>query len=112
MYAAPFVADTQFDYESIMKQATGRCHRYGQQKDVHVYHFAMSRTAEVNILESRHPRQKLVKKYDGSIGFVPTREWREGQLDRFNGPALDNLPEVWDEDMPEDPDDVNAAEGN
>ena len=37
-----------------MTQAIARSRRYGQEKEVHTYHFAALRTIDVDILEHRH----------------------------------------------------------
>jgi hypothetical protein len=77
-----------------MTQAIARSRRYGQEKQVHVYHFAALRTIDVDILEHRHKRTngittarsklrlpakplpkrektKLVKTNQGSMALVP-----------------------------------------
>lgn len=40
-----------------MEQAIARSRRYGQEKQVHVYHFAALRTVDVDIIEHRHKRR-------------------------------------------------------
>jgi hypothetical protein len=40
-----------------MEQAIARSRRYGQDKKVHIYHFAALRTIDVDILEHRHKRK-------------------------------------------------------
>lgn len=40
-----------------MTQAIARSRRYGQEKRVHIYHFAALRTIDVDILEHRHKRR-------------------------------------------------------
>lgn len=40
-----------------MEQAIARSRRYGQEKKVHVYHFAALRTVDVDILQHRHHRR-------------------------------------------------------
>jgi hypothetical protein len=77
-----------------MTQAIARSRRYGQEKQVRIYHFAALRTIDVDILEHRHKRTngitsaraparmpseplakrektKLVKNKQGSIALVP-----------------------------------------
>lgn len=77
-----------------MTQAIARSRRYGQEKQVHIYHFAALRTIDVDILEHRHKRTdgistdkssirlpsmrlqerertKLVKSKQGSMALVP-----------------------------------------
>ena len=59
MFVAPFVAATQHSYDSIMHQAVGRALRPGHVGTVHVYHFAMAHTHEVNILDQQLLRERL-----------------------------------------------------
>jgi hypothetical protein len=40
-----------------MTQAIARSRRYGQERRVHIYHFAALRTIDVDILEHRHKRR-------------------------------------------------------
>ena len=54
IFASPLLAKDQYEYDSAMTQAIARCRRYGQEKKVHVYHFAALRTVDVDILEHRH----------------------------------------------------------
>ncbi|RYP79246.1 hypothetical protein DL769_003069 [Monosporascus sp. CRB-8-3] len=60
MFASPLAKDLQESYDSIMKQARGRCIRYGQKKAVKVYHFVTENTIEVDILELRRKQHILV----------------------------------------------------
>lgn len=57
IFAAPILAKTQYDYDTAMEQAIARSRRYGQEKKVHIYHFAALRTVDVDILEHRHKRK-------------------------------------------------------
>jgi hypothetical protein len=54
---APLLVKSQYGYESAMTQAIARSRRYGQEKRVHIYHFAALRTIDVDILEHRHKRR-------------------------------------------------------
>jgi hypothetical protein len=54
---APLLVKSQYEYESAMTQAIARSRRYGQEKRVHIYHFAALRTIDVDILEHRHKRR-------------------------------------------------------
>jgi hypothetical protein len=54
---APLLVKSQYEYESAMTQAIARSRRYGQEKRVHIYHFAALRTIDVDILEHRHKRK-------------------------------------------------------
>ncbi|RYO98967.1 hypothetical protein DL764_006942 [Monosporascus ibericus] len=60
MFASPLGKDLQESYDGIMKQAKGRCIRYGQKKAVKVYHFVTENTIEVDILELRRKQHILV----------------------------------------------------
>ncbi|RYP67767.1 hypothetical protein DL770_008548 [Monosporascus sp. CRB-9-2] len=60
MFASPLAKDLQESYDGIMKQAKGRCIRYGQKKTVKVYHFVTEYTIEVDILELRRKQHILV----------------------------------------------------
>ncbi|KAI1380681.1 hypothetical protein F4677DRAFT_194779 [Hypoxylon crocopeplum] len=60
MFAAPLLVELQEEYDAFMKQARGRCIRYGQQKAVKVYHFVTANTIEVDILELRKQSHVLV----------------------------------------------------
>ncbi|RYP14332.1 hypothetical protein DL765_006435 [Monosporascus sp. GIB2] len=60
MFASPLAKDLQESYDGIMKQAKGRCIRYGQKKAVKVYHFVTENTIEVDILELRRKQHILV----------------------------------------------------
>lgn len=59
MFASPLAKDLQESYDAIMKQAKGRCVRYGQKKSVKVYHFVTENTIEVDILELRRKQHVL-----------------------------------------------------
>ncbi|KAI1638962.1 hypothetical protein F4809DRAFT_199476 [Biscogniauxia mediterranea] len=61
MFACPLLVNLQEYYNSFMKQATGRCVRFGQKKLVHVYHFVMAHSIEVDVLELRRQSHVLVK---------------------------------------------------
>jgi superfamily II DNA or RNA helicase len=63
MFIHVFVAPTKYQYKSTMKQAIGRVYRSKQKRDVHVYHFLMAKTIDVNILQEREDKV-LVKRDD------------------------------------------------
>ncbi|KAJ4356252.1 uncharacterized protein N0V89_004283 [Didymosphaeria variabile] len=46
-----------YEYDAAMEQAIARSRRYGQEKKVHIYHFAALRTVDVDVLEHRHKRK-------------------------------------------------------
>ncbi|KAH7390665.1 hypothetical protein BKA66DRAFT_580830 [Pyrenochaeta sp. MPI-SDFR-AT-0127] len=56
IFVSPLLAKTQDDYDSAMVQAIARSRRYGQVKQVHIYHVVAQRTIDVDILEHRHKR--------------------------------------------------------
>lgn len=61
MFASPLNKDLQETYDSLMKQARGRCVRFGQKKQVKLYHFVTEFTIEVDMLELRQQKSILVK---------------------------------------------------
>jgi hypothetical protein len=46
-------SNAQYTYDAAMTQAVGRARRFGQQKTVHVYHFLVKYTADIDIMELR-----------------------------------------------------------
>ena len=103
MFVAPVVSESKFDYEAIMRQAVGRCHRFGQKSDVHVYHFAMERTAEVNILETHDKDGKVIVRARDGMGIEwvsPDDVFENGVVvrERLQGPALNALADALDDD--------------
>ncbi|KAI0885480.1 uncharacterized protein GGS22DRAFT_199782 [Annulohypoxylon maeteangense] len=73
IFACPHLTDLQETYDSNMKQAKGRCIRYGQEKVVHVCHFVTAHTIEVDILELRRQSHILVRPGEaiGRLEHVP-----------------------------------------
>ncbi|KAF1931765.1 uncharacterized protein M421DRAFT_90003 [Didymella exigua CBS 183.55] len=93
IFVSPLLVESQYKYDSAMTQAIARSRRYGQEKQVHIYHFAALRTIDVDILEHRHKRTngitavkstvcmpskptskektRLVKNKHGSMALVP-----------------------------------------
>ena len=57
IFVALLLVKSQYEYESAMTQAIAWSRRYGQEKRVHIYHFAALRTIDVDILEHRHRRR-------------------------------------------------------
>ena len=87
IFLSPMLANTQYDYESTMTQAIGRSHRFGQLKEVHVYHFLALSTIDVNIIQDR--RQKvLFEKDDGCFELVARGEVGP-DITRWEGASLD-----------------------
>ncbi|KAI1462616.1 hypothetical protein F4805DRAFT_3442 [Annulohypoxylon moriforme] len=73
MFACPLLVSLQEDYDKFMKQARGRCVRYGQKKVVHVYHFVTACTVEADILELRRQSRILARpgKAVGRLQYDP-----------------------------------------
>lgn len=94
IFVSPLLVESQYKYDSAMTQAIARSRRHGQEKQVHIYHFAALRTIDFDILEHRHKRTngttaakttvrmpskplsarektKLVKNTQGSMALVP-----------------------------------------
>jgi hypothetical protein len=101
IFVAPVLVKSQYEYDAAMEQAIARSRRYGQEKKVHIYHFAALRTVDVDILEHRHKRKdgitdvtapvplpstplekrektKLVKNDSGEMALVPISWLRDG----------------------------------
>lgn len=57
-----------------MEQAIARSRRYGQQKVVHIYHFAALRTVDVDIIEQRHKRRYAITEMDKPMR-LPGSDW-------------------------------------
>lgn len=84
MFVSAYYAPTQYKYEATMTQAIGRAHRYGQRKDVHVYHFLMAKTLEVNIIQDRE-KKAIVQETDGSFQLV---ERSDSEPAAWEGPNM------------------------
>jgi SNF2 family DNA or RNA helicase len=67
-----------------MTQAIGRAHRHRQTKTVHVYHFLMAKTIEVNIIQDRE-KKVLEQGKDGRFQLV---ERVDSKPTAWEGPAL------------------------
>lgn len=61
MFVSALVVESQARYNAIMKQAIGRCDRYGQQRQVQIYHFLMAKTVDVNIWQEREHKKVMLK---------------------------------------------------
>ncbi|OTA95045.1 hypothetical protein M434DRAFT_231147 [Hypoxylon sp. CO27-5] len=79
MFASPLLTNLQEEYDAYMKQAKGRCIRYGQKKTVQVYHFVTANTVEVDILELRRQSHILVHPGEaiGRLHTVPLAHFEE-----------------------------------
>lgn len=84
MFVSAYFAPTQFKYEATMTQAIGRAHRFGQDKAVHVYHFLMAKTLEVNIIQQREEKV-IVQGDDGTFQLV---ERTDSQPTAWEGPDM------------------------
>lgn len=114
IFVSPLLVESQYKYDSAMTQAIARSRRYGQEKQVHIYHFAALRTIDVDILEHRHKRTngitatkspvhmpsepfpmrektKLVKNKHGSMALVPISWLADGKVRR--GLGVEEKPE-------------------
>lgn len=77
---------TQYDYDSAMTQAIGRCRRFGQTRHVHIYHLLVKRTIDVDIFQGR--RDKILIERDGSPMLVPHDDSAESEAMSCQGPSL------------------------
>ncbi|KAI1389965.1 uncharacterized protein F4822DRAFT_219409 [Hypoxylon trugodes] len=71
VFSCPLSERLQQDWDAVMRQARGRCVRYGQKKTVHVYHFVTANTVEVDVLELRKQSHILVRPGEAIGRFVP-----------------------------------------
>ncbi|KAI1091338.1 SNF2 family N-terminal domain-containing protein [Rostrohypoxylon terebratum] len=73
LFACPLLESLQENYDKHMKQAKGRCIRFGQKKVVHVCHFVTAQTVEADILELRRESQIVVRPKEacGKLRYVP-----------------------------------------
>ncbi|KAI1502571.1 hypothetical protein F5X99DRAFT_152768 [Biscogniauxia marginata] len=98
MFASPLSVDLQEEFDAFMKQATGRCVRYGQKKVVHVYHFVTANTIEVDMLELRRKSHILVQPGQAigrlverpAEGFFKTRKDSSGDVTMTDASANTN----------------------
>ncbi|KAF2631544.1 hypothetical protein BU25DRAFT_384913 [Macroventuria anomochaeta] len=78
IFISPLLVESQYKYDSAMTQAIARSRRYGQEKQVHIYHFAALRTIDVDIFEHRHKRTNGITAGKSTIRMpskpLPTRE--------------------------------------
>ena len=105
IFAQPVVTSSQRAWVSTMTQAKGRAFRYGQKKDVNVFHYVTARTMEVNILEDRLG-QAVVERVDESgrreWKAVPEEEVRQTDV-RVSGPLMEsNVMPMEPEDLDEE----------
>lgn len=93
IFLSPLILPEQSDWESGMTQAIGRVRRYGQKRDVHIYHLLSKDTADVIIFKEREEnridettRRTLVWR-DENVELVELRELKDGET-RVEGPSL------------------------
>ncbi|KAF3010718.1 hypothetical protein E8E13_006591 [Curvularia kusanoi] len=77
IFISPLLVETQYKYDSAMTQAIARSRRYGQEKRVHIYHFAALRTIDVDILEHRHKRNSGITAAASNMSMPPALQARE-----------------------------------
>lgn len=73
--------NAQENYDSAMTQAIGRARRWGQAKEVHVYHFLTVNTIDVDYHEARtdtsltrdatDPSRGVVEELKGRTNWIP-----------------------------------------
>jgi broad specificity polyphosphatase/5'/3'-nucleotidase SurE len=73
IFISPLLVESQYKYDSAMTQAIARSRRYGQEKRVHIYHFAALRTIDVDILEHRHKRTSGISTAKSSVNMPTTQ---------------------------------------
>ncbi|KAJ4312063.1 hypothetical protein N0V94_007628 [Neodidymelliopsis sp. IMI 364377] len=73
IFVSPLLVESQYKYDSAMTQAIARSRRYGQEKRVHIYHFAALRTIDVDILEHRHKRTSGISTAKSSVNMPTTQ---------------------------------------
>ncbi|KAJ5262375.1 hypothetical protein N7524_007680 [Penicillium chrysogenum] len=69
IFLSPYFTTSHHDYDSGMTQAIGRARRFGQEREVHVYHLLVKNTHDVNIFQKAQS-SKLVER-QGVPGLVP-----------------------------------------
>ncbi|KAL2829835.1 hypothetical protein BJY01DRAFT_261159 [Aspergillus pseudoustus] len=86
IFLSPLLAQSQYDYDSSMIQAIGRCRRYGQTRHVHVYHLLAKMTIDVNIFQDR--RGKVLVERDGKAVLISGEEALKSEAISCQGPEL------------------------
>ncbi|KAI1416189.1 hypothetical protein F5Y13DRAFT_206216 [Hypoxylon sp. FL1857] len=94
MFACPLLTSLQEEYDAYMKQAKGRCVRYGQLKPVFISHFVTAGTIEVDILELRRQSHILVRPIDaiGGLHPVPAAWFDKINQVAVQGTQIGNMP--------------------
>lgn len=80
-----------------MTQAIARSRRYGQEKQVHIYHFAALRTIDVDILEHRHKRTDGITTAKPSVRMplTPLRKREKTKLVKNKQGLMALVPISW-----------------
>ncbi|RYN75563.1 hypothetical protein AA0117_g6173 [Alternaria alternata] len=97
VFVSPFLAKTQYDYDSAMAQAIARSRRYGQKKKVHIYHVVALRTIDVDILEHRLRRSDALTSTGStakSLESLSTKK-EKTRLARNNKGEIMLIPHTW-----------------
>ncbi|CBF70236.1 hypothetical protein AN6076.2 [Aspergillus nidulans FGSC A4] len=87
IFLSPFLAETQYDYDSVMIQAVGRSRRYGQTRHVHIYHLLAKMTIDVNVFQERRGNKVLVER-GGRATLLDAEEAAEDETMTCQGPAM------------------------
>ena len=93
VFVSPYIARSQYNWESVMEQAVGRVRRYGQAKDVHIWHCLMAGTIDVNVLQDRSGGVLVSR--GGDVVMVPRSEVTSSDVRVREGLALDEAPEEY-----------------
>lgn len=67
-----------------MCQAIGRSRRFGQTKQVHIYHLLANKTIDVQIYQER--RGKVLIERDGEAVLVAREETTDDEMKSYQGP--------------------------
>lgn len=78
IFLAPLSVPSQHEYEAGMTQAIGRARRFGQARDVHVYHMLARETVDVNIVQDRNG--KVVVEREGQPLLVSREDVQDGDV--------------------------------
>ncbi|KAJ5591523.1 uncharacterized protein N7459_001892 [Penicillium hispanicum] len=78
IFLAPLFVPSQHEYEAGMTQAIGRARRFGQTRDVHVYHMLARETVDVRIFQDRSG--KVIVERNGQPLLVSMEEIQDGDV--------------------------------
>lgn len=102
IFLAPLLTNTSQKYHAAMVQSIGRSKRYGQQRPVHVYRFVAPHTVDVDILEQRELRDRLLGEelQEMAPPYEPGRaEYEKTMLVKDAQGSLVVIPQTWAEDV-------------